>query len=182
MLELTYTAWDLQSFAAEMGYNGPPFRWDDDRRKLLRCEIDANYFHLYGLLHEDAAYILETFATIRRKEEAVYGEYRTKRVILEIYDAMADAMRTGEPYRTRLDPPPADPSCRHPKKKIGVLAFGSLIQNPGEELQSKTIMRIKTKTPFPVEYARISKTERRRSNPGPARRRLSGVRGNPRPG
>src|SRR5436190_40744 len=38
VLELTYTAWDLQPFAAEAGYSGPPFRWDDDRRFLLRCE------------------------------------------------------------------------------------------------------------------------------------------------
>ncbi len=28
-----------------------------------------------------------------------HGEYRTKRVILEIYDEMAAAMRTGEPYQ-----------------------------------------------------------------------------------
>ena len=35
-----------------------------------------------------------------------FGEYRTKRVILEIYDAMAEAVRTGRPYQTLLDPPP----------------------------------------------------------------------------
>jgi hypothetical protein len=29
-------------------------------------------------------------------------------VILKIYDAMAEAARTGEPYGTRLNPPPAD--------------------------------------------------------------------------
>ena len=43
-------------------------------------------------------------------------EYRTKRVILEIYDAMAEATRTGAPYATRLDPPPADPRVAHPPK------------------------------------------------------------------
>jgi len=42
-----------------------------------------------------------------------------------MYDAMAQAIGTGKPYQTRVDPPPADPSCRHPKKKIGILAFGS---------------------------------------------------------
>ena len=46
-LELTYTAWDLQPFAQDCGYSGPPFRWDEKRRFLLRCELDAAFFHLY---------------------------------------------------------------------------------------------------------------------------------------
>jgi hypothetical protein len=25
----------------------PPFRWDEDRRFLLRAELDAAFFHLY---------------------------------------------------------------------------------------------------------------------------------------
>jgi len=69
-------------------------------------------------------------------------------------------MRTGQSYATRLDPPPADPRCRHPKLKVGVLAFGSLISDPGEELKTKTILRIKTQTPFPVEYGRYSASTR----------------------
>ena len=28
VLELTYTAWDLQSFAEDLGYDGDPFPWD----------------------------------------------------------------------------------------------------------------------------------------------------------
>jgi hypothetical protein len=47
VLELTYTAWDLEAFAADCGWPGPPFRWDEDRRFLLRCELDAAFFHLY---------------------------------------------------------------------------------------------------------------------------------------
>jgi hypothetical protein len=103
------------------------------------------------------AYILETFPIVKRKDEEKFsGDYCTKRVILEIYDAMAEAIRTGTRYQTRLDPLPADPSCRHPKRKIGILAFGSLIQDPGPELEPRIVMRIKTQTPFRVEYARFS--------------------------
>ncbi|HWB30630.1 MAG TPA: hypothetical protein VG736_09025 [Vicinamibacterales bacterium] len=47
------------------------------------------------------------FPIVKRKDEAAYGEYRTKRLILEIYDAMAEAAHTGIPYETRLHPPPA---------------------------------------------------------------------------
>ena len=52
-----------------------------------------------------------------RKDEAACGEYRTKRVILEIYDEMQQAIDTGRPYQTRLDPPPADPRVAHPARQ-----------------------------------------------------------------
>jgi hypothetical protein len=56
---------------------------------------------------------MSTFPIVKRKDEAAYGTYRTKDTILEIYDAMAEALRTGQPYQTRLDPPPADTRCAH---------------------------------------------------------------------
>jgi hypothetical protein len=39
-----------------------------------------------------------------------------KNVILKIYDAVAEAMQTGNAYQTRLDPPPADSRCCHPTR------------------------------------------------------------------
>jgi hypothetical protein len=113
VLELTYTAWDLQPFAKDCGYNGPPFRWDESRRFLLRCELDAAFFHLYGIERDDVDYIMETFPIVKRKDEAAFGEYRTKRMILDIYDGMADAARNLTAYQTRLDPAPADPQVAH---------------------------------------------------------------------
>ncbi len=150
---------------------------------MLRSELDAAFFHLYMACAQDGgwltaenetaadveslkqnfptprdavAYIMDTFSIVRRKDEEKHGEYRTKRVILEIYDAMLEAIRTGRPYQMRLDPPPADSGCRHPKKLIGILAFGSLINDPGPELEAKTVLHIRTRTPFPVEYGRYS--------------------------
>ena len=106
--ELTYTAHDLRGFAEDSGYTGEPFRWDEERRFLLRCELDAAYFHLYGIGRGDVDYILDTFPIVRRKDEQAHGEYRSKRVILEIYDEMRLAMESGAAYQTRLDPPPAN--------------------------------------------------------------------------
>ncbi|MGC4122842.1 MAG: hypothetical protein QM765_51375 [Myxococcales bacterium] len=57
---------------------------------------------------------MDTFPIVRKNDDKAHGEYRTKRVILEVYDAMAEAARTGKPYQTRLDPPPADPRVAHP--------------------------------------------------------------------
>ncbi len=118
VLELTYTAWDLEPFAQDVGYDGPPYRWDPARRFLLRAELDAAFFHLYGLSRDDTDYILDTFPIVKKNDVKAHGEYRTKRVILEIYDAMAEATRTGVPYVTRLDPPPADPSVAHPPRAV----------------------------------------------------------------
>jgi hypothetical protein len=118
ILELTYTASDLEPFAKDCGYDGPPFCWDEERRFLLRCELDAAFFHLYGIAHSDVDYIMETFHIIKRKDEAQFGEYRTKRLILDIYNDMQQSIITGEPYRTRLDPPPADPRIAHEAKEI----------------------------------------------------------------
>ena len=117
VLELTYTSWDLEPFAKDVGYDGPPFLWDPARRFLLRAEIDATFFHLYGLSRDDTAYIMDTFPIVKKNDEKAHGEYRTRRVILEIYDAMAEAARTGVPYATRLDPPPADPRVAHPPRQ-----------------------------------------------------------------
>jgi hypothetical protein len=103
VLELTYTAWDLARFARDLGYDGPPFMWAEERRSFLRAELDACFFHLYGIERDDVAYIMDTFPIVRRKDEAAYGEYRTARLILERYDEMAKAIESGTPYRGVLD-------------------------------------------------------------------------------
>jgi hypothetical protein len=106
VVELTYTAWDVESFATDLGDSGPPFRWDEERRSAMRAELDAAFFHLYGVERDDVDYIMETFPIVKRKDEQHYGSFRTKELILEVYDAMAEATRTGKPYQTILDPPP----------------------------------------------------------------------------
>jgi hypothetical protein len=108
LVELIYTAYDMAAFAAEFGCFGPPYEWREDRRFLLRAELDAAFFQLYGAGRDDVDYIMDTFPIVKRKDEAAFEEYRTKRVILEIYDEMQTAMETGVPYQTRLDPPPAN--------------------------------------------------------------------------
>jgi hypothetical protein len=111
---LTFTAWDLEAFAQDCGYNGPPFCWDQERRFLLRCEIEAAFFHLYGIGREDVIYVLDTFPVVKRKDVEKFGEYRTQRVILEAYDALAEAGRTGKVYQTKLEPEPGPPIAALP--------------------------------------------------------------------
>jgi hypothetical protein len=132
ILELTYTAWDLKPFAADCGYAGPPFAWDEDRRFLLRADLDAAFFHLYlGTPDEwnrtasdtlkshlptprDAvSHILETFPIVKKKDLASFGTFRTKDTILSVYDDLTAAITTSAPYHTRLSPPPAHARRRH---------------------------------------------------------------------
>ena len=114
VLELTYTAWDIEWFARDLGDYGLPFRWDEERRFAMRAELDAAFFHLYGIDRVDLDYIMEAFPIVKRKDIQQYGTFRTKDLILQIYDAMAEATRAGKPYRTILDPPPEHGPRHHP--------------------------------------------------------------------
>ena len=84
--ELIYTAYDLKPFAEDCGYSGEPFTWDEERRFMLRAQLDAFYFHLYKIKREDVDYIMETFPITKRKDIDKYGTYKTKEEILKCYD------------------------------------------------------------------------------------------------
>jgi hypothetical protein len=113
--ELIYTSWDIAKVRETVGTVERPFQWNVKRREGLRAELDAAYFHLYFFGRDDAAYVMDTFPVVRKHDEKKYGEYRTRRLILERYDALAEAIAAKKPYQTVLDPPPADPSCSHPE-------------------------------------------------------------------
>ena len=88
VLRLTYTSHDMEPFARDLGYNGPPFMWDQEERRHLRARLDALYFHLYGISNDDAEYILSTFPIIRREDEAEFGRYRTSEMIIAYMNAL----------------------------------------------------------------------------------------------
>ena len=100
VLELTYTAHDMVSFARDIGHVDeggevrPPFRWDAERRFNLRAKLDALYFHLYGVTdRDDIRYIYSTFAKVKRVEQAAYGTYRSCDLCL----AWTNALAAGDP-------------------------------------------------------------------------------------
>ena len=82
VLELTYAAHDMAPFAGDMGFEGLPFRWDEDRRLHVQCQLDALFFILYGLDREEADYVLSTFPIVKRQDEARFGRFRTCDLIL----------------------------------------------------------------------------------------------------
>lgn len=100
ILELTYTAHNLAPFARDLGFDGAPFMWNPERRALLRAELDAYYAKLYGLTRDELRYILdpadiygddyptETFRGLKKNETRQFGEYRTRRLVLEAWDQL----------------------------------------------------------------------------------------------
>ena len=109
VLELTYTAHDLKPWADDLeaydlrpaAERGRPFAWHPDRRAQLRAELDAYYARLYSLDRNELRYILapadvmgsdypsETFRVLKNNEMRQFGEYRTRRLVLEAWDRMA---------------------------------------------------------------------------------------------
>jgi hypothetical protein len=130
VLELSFTSTDMRAMAVDLGYHGSPFRWNPERRTVLRAELDAAFFHLYGLAQEDVDYVMETFPIVKRRDEEQHGHYRTKALILDVYWKMADAIATGVPYETILDPPPADPRVAHPARMEGPKVAHRTVRNP----------------------------------------------------
>lgn len=110
---MVYTSYEIEFFARDLGDEGAPFRWDEERRAIMRAELDALFFHLYGINRDDVDYIMDTFPIVKKKDVAKYDTYRTKDLILEIYDRMAEAgvsldtpLIDGENFTSTLTPPP----------------------------------------------------------------------------
>ncbi|MDZ4656342.1 MAG: DNA methyltransferase [Bythopirellula sp.] len=97
VLKLTCTAEDMLPLAEACGFTAGSFKkeyggrlnkWDEAERAALMAELDAAYFHLYGINREDAEYILGTFKGID-KQTPLFGEKQNMRErILAIYDEM----------------------------------------------------------------------------------------------
>lgn len=104
--ELACTASDFPLDLAETNGLPSPFMWDRHRRDILRAELDAISFHLYGIDRDTVDYIMDTFPIVRRKDEAEFGEYRTKRLVLENYDMMQECIGNGTEFVSTLDPEP----------------------------------------------------------------------------
>jgi len=83
-----------------MGYEGKPFVWDEQRRAIIRAELDAKYAKLYGLTRDELRYIFdpsavygedfpsETFRVLKNNEIKQFSEYRTQRLVLEAWDKL----------------------------------------------------------------------------------------------
>ena len=100
VLALNYTAHDMAPFAQDMDYVDDtgdvrlPFLWDPEDRAHRMARLDAIFMRLYGLSEDDASYVLSTFPIVKKQDEAAYGRYRTRDLILAYMQSAAKAALT----------------------------------------------------------------------------------------
>lgn len=100
LVPLLEQAVESAGFVDQRTRPGVPFRFDPEERAVLRAELDALIAHAYGINRDDLRFILdpadvygpdyptETFRVLRDKESRAYGEYRTRRLVLEAWDRL----------------------------------------------------------------------------------------------
>jgi hypothetical protein len=166
VLELSYTSNDLRAWAEDLDFKGDPYAFDLDRRLQLKCELDAYYAKLYGLTRDELRYILdpsdvmgedypsETFRVLKNREINEFGEFRTRRLVLEAWDRLESGELVVQPSTTRMITKPAvavDLSALPDK------AWARPMQDPRAEMgaQLAAILKVVTKA-LPPRQVRLA--------------------------
>jgi hypothetical protein len=70
----------------------PPGFTDLEERLDARAQLEAIVAReVFGLSRDEVDFILDTFPIVKESDVARYGDYRTKLLVLEYYDAMTPA-------------------------------------------------------------------------------------------
>jgi hypothetical protein len=100
--ELSCTSKSLSGWASDLEVDTHP-RLSSDRQATIRAEIDACCGRIFGLTRQDLDFVLdprsvmgadypsETFRVLKDKEVREFGEYRTRRLVLEAWDRIFGA-------------------------------------------------------------------------------------------
>ena len=65
----------------------------------------------------DTNRFMGNFRIFRGQDVGKSGKDSARRVINDMHTVATVSIRTGYPYQTSLDPPPADPRCCHPPRE-----------------------------------------------------------------
>lgn len=84
--KLAVSSNELIPLSKDLGLGNQVFNWSSEKRFQLKCQLDAIYAHLYQLEKDELGYLLETFPIVKRKDLTEYGSFRTKDVILQLFD------------------------------------------------------------------------------------------------
>lgn len=98
VLRLSCTSEDMKPLASECGFKGSGgdgiHKWKDSERIEMLAELDAAFFHLYGVEREDVEYMLGTFTGMRSDEEGGDVASRARRdAVLEHFDGLGARKR-----------------------------------------------------------------------------------------
>ena len=86
---MVFTSWDMQGFMNNFSVDGiEPYIWNTSERMVLISELDAFFAFLYGYTKEEVIYIIDSFYTLRDFELRKFGEFLTKRLLLESFSKL----------------------------------------------------------------------------------------------
>jgi hypothetical protein len=97
----------------DLGYDGPPFPWSEALPAILGAQPDGWFFHVYRLPRDELDNVMGTSTGLVGYGTKRSGEYRSNRLLLDGYDAMAEVASKGGPLVLSLDRPPAGDGSRH---------------------------------------------------------------------
>ena len=108
LMELIFTAWDMEPFAQELGDNGPPFFWETQRRNLLR----SLRWRLRGSICMGSVEKIPTTSCrhFRLHDSEILG---LRRGYSTATQRMSNAQASGSRFESALDPDPGF-GARHP--------------------------------------------------------------------
>lgn len=89
VLKLTCTADDMRPLAEAAGFEEGVHKWNPRERAELLAELDAAYFHLYGLQRDDVEYVLSTFQAAREQVDEAGGLFDPGQQVLRRFDDFA---------------------------------------------------------------------------------------------
>jgi hypothetical protein len=128
--ELSVTSHSVLSLCVDLGFQGSPFRWDANRRRIAEAELDAAAAMAFGLTESAFSDLFDAFPVLKARELENDGEFTTRSMAIAVYRLMAEATRTGKAYQTRLDPPPADSSVAHSTRGTNVISLPTRSSKP----------------------------------------------------
>lgn len=77
---------------------------DDHQRRAAEAELNAVVaLDIFGLSRADIGLILDTFPVVEKRDRKIYGDFRTKALVLKCYDDLVEAAHSGKPYQSRVD-------------------------------------------------------------------------------
>jgi len=100
---LGYTAWDLEAFGQDCGWNGSPFLLDEVRRFLLRCELYAAFFQMYLPVNTDGKWKPARISEVAVRDEIPEKLDELRRHFPTPRDAVAYVMDTFPLLNVRMN-------------------------------------------------------------------------------
>jgi hypothetical protein len=100
-------------------------------RALAKADLEASVaIKVFGLTKGELSDLLDTFDVLQRREQEAYGEYRTKKLVLDAFEALHSATNSDRPYQSLLSQRQVEPAEVPQGWTLAQLAAGRIPEFP----------------------------------------------------